>query len=161
MTFSNNNLEIMSSSEYNAWAAAFQSTLTSYFLQIRAGGIKKLTVSGPGILREFIFNYFCYQIFYFENYLLYCIVDDQVTGWFLLNKQRFLNEYVNVIRNMTDFFNSTDFQTEYIDIRAKYLDNIPLMRVAYPGFSFFKLVVKTNYYITYDGEHPNRVSTIR
>ena len=79
--------------------------------------------------------------------------DDQVNGWFILNKQSVLNEYVNVIRNMTQAYHGL-----YVDMRYHYLKNIPMFSVAYPGFSISKLLTKTNYYVTYDGEHPNVVS---
>ena len=84
---------------------------------------------------------------------IYSTGDDQILKWLLPNKQRFLNSYVTVIKDLAYAYNYS-----YVDIRALYLEQIPLFKTSYPGFSFFRLVSKANYYVTYDGEHPNEVS---
>lgn len=66
-----------------------------------------------------------------------------------------IREYFDIVSDVCASYNVT-----YIDIRDLYLQNVPVFKGSLPGFSFTRLFLKSHYFISEDGEHPNFRGTL-
>jgi len=81
------------------------------------------------------------------NSLIYAFLYIKISFW---HKTTMIDEYLNMVNDVCTSHNVT-----YINIRQPYLQNVPVFKGSLPGFSYSRLFIKSHYFVSEDGEHPN------